>query len=130
MKIILYFLAIATLFIIFQIYIFRIIKELRYRHKPESYSTLMRVLDDTIDRELSDLRITYDFKSMANDTKVLPKFQNDLYGIANTVITSFGEDFLKELQRYYTLQYIIRYIVKRCEMFIFSYINKNKIKTK
>jgi len=90
----------------------------------------MRVLDDTIDRELSDLRITYDFKSMANDTKVLPKFQNDLYDIANKVIASFSEDFLKELQRYYTLQYIIRYIVKKSEMFIFSYINKNKIKTK
>lgn len=130
MKIILYFLAVATVFIIFQFYLFRALKELR-QPQPDSYEDIMAVLTETIKKELEfTYRLDYSLKNIATETKIMPIFKEELSRITGRIFHSLSPIFVKEFERYHNKEYLILFISKNVEMFLIEYINKNKIKTK
>lgn len=131
MEIILYFLCVATLFTIFQIYIFKSIKELKNIKRPNSYKNVMNILLETIKTEFEYIyKLEYDLKNKSTDTKTLPNFKNELKRITGKIIHSFSPEFLKDFEQFYTREYLILFVSKNVEIFLLNYIDKNKIKTK
>lgn len=92
-----------------------------------SFETLMLILQETIQREVKHHHVMV-YK--VRDVKVIYDFKEDLTTIVKGIMNSYSSTFLKELEFYYSRDYIIRYVTRIVEEYLIEYTNQNKIKTK
>jgi hypothetical protein len=91
------------------------------------YTELMEILDQVIKKEfLFKYELCYKLK----DVRVIYNFQGDLKELVDSILLSFGDEYLKELQYFHKREYIIRYVTRTVQLLLMEYTQKNKVKTK
>lgn len=93
----------------------------------ESYEELLNILDLTIKSEIS---YKYKMEYKMKDVRIIYNFQEDLTEITTNVLQTFSEQFMLQLERYHTREFIIKYVSREVQLFLIQYSKDNKISTK
>ncbi len=101
-------------------------EKMRKKRMPKivaDYNDLMDILDKTIGRELHQkFNLQYSSKEFKNIYD--PKYE--ISNLTSNVMQAVSEDFLGALEKYHTREYIIIYISRTIESYVFTFMNENK----
>lgn len=115
------------LFIMVQLYIYELVKVLKFKPRELSAKVLLEMVDSMIKAEFSHY---YQLKYSIKEVKLVYDFKVDTTEIVHTVMKSFSKEFYTQLYQYYTKEYIISYVTKTIELILIEFIKEKKIKTK
>lgn len=86
-----------------------------------SYELALAIIDETIKEAIQNRNDEFQFK----EARVVYDFKVDLTEITKDVMMSFNVEFLRDLQYYHTERYIINYVNKKVQRYLFEFIRAN-----
>ena len=88
------------------------------------YDTLMRIIDDSIDREF---KVAYLLDLGLTDKVIIADFEKDLENLVKGVMSSFTVTFLDEVNYYHDRTYVITYITRVLKIKLMRLIREKKV---
>ena len=88
------------------------------------YNTLMRIIDDSIDREF---KVAYLLDLGLTDKVIIADFEKDLENLVKGVMSSFTMTFLDEVEYYHDRKYVITYITRVLKIKLMKLIRDRKV---
>ena len=89
----------------------------------QDLNVLMDILNNTIRRLFTEkYKLEYELKDM----KLIYDFKKDLKSLVQDTLMAFNEPFMKDLQYYYTKDYIFNYVTKTIEIMLMEFIREKK----
>ena len=89
----------------------------------QDLNVLMDILNNTIRRLFTEkYKLEYELKDM----KLIYDFKKDLKSLVQDTLMAFNEPFMKDLQYYYTREYIFNYVAKTIEIMLMEFIREKK----
>lgn len=88
------------------------------------YDTLMRIIDESIDREF---KVAYLLDLGLTDKVVVADFEKDLENLVKGVMSSFTMTFLDEVSYYHDQKYVITYVTRVLKIRLMRFIRERKV---
>ena len=88
------------------------------------YDTMMRIIDDSIEREF---KIAYLLDLGLTDKVIISDFEGDLEKLVKGVMSSFTMTFLDEVSYYHDRKYVITYITRVLKIKLMHLIRERKV---
>ncbi len=92
-----------------------------------SFIEVNEVIDTVIDEVYKQKYLLhYTLKELV----VIPDMNNEIKKLTTEVLDAFSESFLNEVYKYYTRQYFIYMITRKCQMLLVEWTHTHKPNTK
>ena len=88
------------------------------------YDTLMRIIDDSIDREF---KVAYLLDLGLTDKVIIADFEKDLENLVKGVMSSFTVTLLDDVNYYHDRTYVITYITRVLKIKLMRLIREKKV---
>lgn len=88
------------------------------------YDTLMRIIDESIEREF---KVAYLLDLGLTDKVIITDFEKDLENLVKGVMSSFTMTFLDEVSYYHDRKYVITYITRVLKIKLMRFIRDRKV---
>lgn len=99
-------------------------KLIRPQAPHTDYETLMRIIDESIDREF---KVAYLLDLGLNDKVIVADFEKDLENLVKGVMSSFTMTFLDEVSYYHDVKYVITYVTRILKIKLMRLIREKKV---
>lgn len=98
-----------------------------YKPNIKSEEEIIGILNRTIDREFTyKVKLEFELKEVI----LIKDFEQELTDLVSRTLHAVSHDLLKELENYYTFEYISKYVAKSHQILLMQYIKEKKIKTR
>lgn len=98
-----------------------------YKPNIKSEEEIIGILNRTIDREFTyKVKLEFELKEVI----LIKDFEQELTDLVSRTLHAVSHDLLKELENYYTFEYISKYVTKSHQILLMQYIKEKKIKTR